>query len=332
MRSKRLQETKESLERTVGHQAPTSKDIPPEKSRETNVFSNLKETVDLVGKMAIGIVGSCYVLGMIVVNVYLNNFGVFAPSLFRLNYIVAGMWVLAPIAFGSILMWSLVAFVAITFPNVQHRISRLFGLRITYLNKGERRLTMAVLFVCFCATVFSVVWVRSNMIKLIPKANMWEPMGTGFVTSVYPLVALPLFYLSIRHIFSRFVGLVLLITISICLLFMHSYTFAMNTYGTIPAYLGGGQAKDVQLVINSEKEKRQFFRELGIQFLSDESNITVNVKLLLTTEDEYVLLVETQKQGRQVPTLTGLTIPKDKVDAVLYEGVSFRGTGGDSSY
>src|ERR1044072_4196006 len=62
-----------------------------------------KEVIEVGSKIVIGFLGLCYVTGLMMVNQYYNRFGVYSLGLFRLNYVLAGAWVIAPIVGTSVL-------------------------------------------------------------------------------------------------------------------------------------------------------------------------------------------------------------------------------------
>jgi hypothetical protein len=52
---------------------------------------NIKDTVEIIGKVALGVVGLSYAVGVFVVSVHLAEYGVVSLSLLRLSYIFAGI-------------------------------------------------------------------------------------------------------------------------------------------------------------------------------------------------------------------------------------------------
>ena len=56
-----------------------------------------KNLAEVIGKLTLGYLAVAYVLGLLVINVYLNKFNVTSFSLFRLSYIAAGIWASLPI-------------------------------------------------------------------------------------------------------------------------------------------------------------------------------------------------------------------------------------------
>ena len=56
-----------------------------------------KNIAEIIGKIFLGAVAVCYVIGLAVVNIYLNNYGIYILSLLHLSYISAGIWALIQI-------------------------------------------------------------------------------------------------------------------------------------------------------------------------------------------------------------------------------------------
>ncbi len=55
-----------------------------------------KSLVETIGKAAVGMVALCYLVGLTVESLFLNRYDVATLSVLRLNYVVAGFWVLLP--------------------------------------------------------------------------------------------------------------------------------------------------------------------------------------------------------------------------------------------
>lgn len=93
-------------------------------------------------------------------------------------------------------------------------------------------------------------------------------------------------------------------------------------YGAIPAYLGGGETKDVQLLLNIEDKDKKFYELSGLRFYEN-SNWTRTAQLLFATEGEYIFLV---KPPEWVEGST-LSIKKDVIQSILYQGLRGGGAG-----
>lgn len=308
-----------------------SKTISKENS-STSFLEHTKDMVDITGKIALGIIAIFYVIGVIVVNIYLSNFGVYSPSLLRLNYIAAGIWTMVPILSVALMALLLLGLILQLSSTVRKLLTDRLNIKVAgsednkWLTWGSA-IVMALVFFLGLALFRATMGVAGFYGSLFEG----EMLKITLTSAGYIFLIVPLMIFVTPHIVSRAVKLFFSFFIAGFFLYSYSYEFAKNVYGTIPSYLGGGQPKEVQLVIDSDENKRKFFQDLGIQFLTESSNVTVNVKLLLVTEDEYVLLVEKTKCCDGKTVQTGLTIQRDKIQAILYEGANFRGGGSSGS-
>src|SRR6476659_3656400 len=66
-------------------------------SPESQKMGTVKELIEIVGKIVLGTLALCYGLGFVIVNVHYGSYGFYSAGLFRLNYIVAGVWALIPV-------------------------------------------------------------------------------------------------------------------------------------------------------------------------------------------------------------------------------------------
>jgi hypothetical protein len=72
--------------------------------------ARLTDRVERVSKLALGVTGLLYVLGLLVASLHLMRFGVFSLSLVRPHYIVAGLWPVLPLAFpAALIAWTFTA-------------------------------------------------------------------------------------------------------------------------------------------------------------------------------------------------------------------------------
>jgi hypothetical protein len=69
-------------------------------------LETVKDGVEMFSKIFLGLAVACFVCGVIVVNLYLREFGFASFSLFRVSYITAGVWTFSPIGFAALLVGS----------------------------------------------------------------------------------------------------------------------------------------------------------------------------------------------------------------------------------
>jgi hypothetical protein len=101
-------------------------------------------------------------------------------------------------------------------------------------------------------------------------------------------------------------GVLVFAVISILLTFYYVASFAAHTYQEIPWATGGGRPSQVELIVTPEQ--KPFLERAGFTF-SGGQNKTDSLKLLLTTEKDYILIS---------PSGNAVSIPGDSVKSVIY--------------
>ena len=295
----------------------------------TNLFSmqldwsmtKLKDLAEIVGKSVLGLIGICYVIGLIVVNINLNKFGVYGLSLFRVNYIAAGFWTLF-----TIFLPSFVVSIAILVYRASSRKPR------------QERLRRAISAAFVTAGFFLFIFLKS--ISLSEFQGYWEWTGTlitGFITVFgFLIVASRLTsqrFDDPKRIVDRVVE-----TLGVVAFFIfHIVVFGYSTYGTIASYLGGGRPQQVQLILDVDEEMINVLDNTGIHFveiadkqevdqarlsskdLANESTdqvkhtkkrsrLTNIINLISLTEEDYII------QGG----MTTVSIRREVVKSVIY--------------
>ena len=81
------------------------------------VLGKTKEITEVVGKVIIGWLAVCYASGLLMVNLYYSRFGVYSLSLFRLVYVIGGLWVFLPIFIMSLVAGGVSALSNLRGPN-----------------------------------------------------------------------------------------------------------------------------------------------------------------------------------------------------------------------
>ncbi len=254
-----------------------------------------KETLELAGKLLIGLAGLCYVLGLIVVSIHLRSYGLNSLSLSQLHYVTAGVWVLLPvlvmvflIIFGKFVVeaqedrWkgktkfakaidivpALVG-VVIAFYVVVEYLGRPFGIRLSLVS-------WVLIPAVGMLSLSSLAAAMAMLLSTAPdRPPIWVSLGVG-VFSIFMFMA-------------------------------YIVLFAGHAYQDIPWATGGGRPSQVTFV--TAAETKPHLESVGIRF-STGQNRTESLKLLLATEKEYVVI---NPEGKTV------SIPVDAVKAVLYE-------------
>lgn len=260
-------------------------------SKSKSSLEDIKNAVEVIGKVTLGVVAVCYVIGLVVVNVYLNKYGIYSLSLLRLNYISAGIWALIPI---------LIPLSAILIIRLRSEVSP----------------------VIFWGYLLSFIPLLSVLVP-VAIALRFDPSPYWLLvifTGIYLSLLLIMLAESIKeHLYSKdlskhvFIGVlpVLIIIVS------HTAIFANSVYGTIPSQIGGGSPKKVQFIVAAENEVRKALTDSGVLFTKNESqqdtNKTEPVLLLFVTDQECVVLIKGAS--------TAVSIRRDMVKTILYENV-----------
>jgi hypothetical protein len=252
---------------------------------------NLKDLVEVVWKLAGGLTLCCYILGFIVVTIYLSQFGFYAISLIHLQYLIVGIWAIVPLLLGWISLFYSIADDGLPFD----------------LNKPGSLMAFGYLsgVVSFALLYFFSKWFsgRGFVERLIVLSI------AGLLAGIYSLVVawLATQVKPWRYSSKLVGGVVMLACFAGVLLFLYATNFSRHLYGDIPSPWGGGKPRVVR-VIPTSKEKDEV-RATGIQF-SQGALVSDRVNLMLVTEKECVFLTGT----------SSISIRSEAIEAILYEG------------
>lgn len=309
--SNEKEETPDNIDEEVTVRAPV----------EAPSFARTKDIVDLGGKIIIGVLALCYVLGLLVVNLHLSRYGIYSLSLFRINYVIAGIWVLMPIILILVLLGSTYILIRII-PHAKDSAPKLyeFGPR-NQGPEGKRQsqrlmtfIAVGILLILFLASLALAV---GSIRTLIKDFGQWkEIVGTTYV------ICFALFTFFAISAKATATGKSLILSFAFfvvsILLLVHTIIFAKAFFPHIPSYLGGGSTKTVQLLLKLEDKDKQFFQSSGVEF-NENSNQTKDLQLLFANENEYIFLVKSD----EFPDAEGstLSIDKDLIQGILYEGL-----------
>lgn len=301
-----------------------SKNITEELIKEKfSLINSLKDVIEVSGKILLGVVAMCYALGLVVVNIYLSRFGAFSLGLFRVNYVMAGIWNFLFLLIPGLFILSLTLFILLLIPSLRQKLFEHFALRDN-VAAGNRRLRWlpTIILILLSINVAFMLYTRFENAGGLAFRKLWPALVTGAVVTFY-LILFPMF-VAVTHPqrSARMTAGALLTIIVICFLLAHTWDFAAKSYGSIPSYLGGGKPTDVKLVVNTDDNARQYLQSLGVHF-QENTNVTANLKMILATEDEYILLVE-NSDAEAGNTVKGVSIRRDIVQAILYEEVQGR--------
>jgi hypothetical protein len=252
----------------------------------------LKETLELLTKILLGLAGFSYVLGVLVVSVHLRQYGLSSLTLSQLNYVTAGVWTLVPICLILLFIVWVVYATVLGREEKSNKFLNIIG-----------GIGSAIILFSFVVGYFSghlgvqLGWVDWLFIPLL-----------GTLAAV--MVAAAVFMLSQTDTYKTTGSMALglgLAVVALLLSLGYVVLFATHTYGDIPAATGGGSPSRVELVVTSDS--KLVLESVGIKF-SGGQNRTDSLRLLQTSEKEYVII---NADGRAV------SVPADAVKSVIYE-------------
>jgi hypothetical protein len=249
-------------------------------------LATAKELVELLSKGILGFAAVCFVCGMIVVNLYLRDFGVASFSLFRVSYITAGVWTFSPIVFAALVGGTFLMSVLSDSITAEDRPAKTPKRAGNLLTAGA--VSIIVLLALFSALqlTFSWRWLVAILIGAVLGGLL---AGTCFSVAQR----------------DRRAGIVLGVACVLGLLF-YLLHLAPTLYREIPASLGGGAGTPVVLVI--PEDKQALVKAAGIPL--GEPPMSKPVTLLIETDKTYVVVVGDSKGA--------ITLNADLVSAIRH--------------
>jgi hypothetical protein len=190
-----------------------------------------KDSLEITGKIFVLLIGTCYVVGLIVVNIHLSQFRIYSLNLLQLNCVLAGIWTLLPM----LPAWFIIAgFFNIVFSEIERRK----GGQWTWKNKlvlGSVVITAPIISyfpIGFLADYlgFRVGWRWSLVLML---GAFVSAMLSGMVVSIPKHESYATIQALAQTSFSTF------ITAGIFIFYVA--VFARGPYSDIPSGLGGGR-------------------------------------------------------------------------------------------
>lgn len=277
----------------------------------------LKNYLEIIGKSVLGLVAICYAAGLVVESIYYSHFGVTAFSLLRLNYILAGIWVLGPyllVVLFSVLLWSI-------FPLSP--ISKEYEL-VSHGPFKSKWATFVLLSLVFTTIIFLIIIIfRYFIIRTAFNddwiAVLWFGVGTAlnlcFFMSLYPEHRKAINQSNTGKLRFGLSAMALILTpIAYCLI------AGPIVYRLVPSELGGGKLRYAKFLIKGNKTTFAELSESGVQFHSevpeeikdpkDEfDRLTFNSQIIAFTEKDYFVFLSNGST---------ISISRDIVKAVSY--------------
>ncbi|HKY41938.1 MAG TPA: hypothetical protein VJM50_02505 [Pyrinomonadaceae bacterium] len=269
-----------------------------------------KDLIEVSGKASLGIVAFCYVIGLCVVSIYLNNYGIHSLSLLRVNYITAGVWAILPILISLLTVFAVVGvFRSLRLSKTFVRAAALLSIKTKPSTTGKPTWPMLSNWFLFVPLIILV-----SLLLGIELSGKW--LWALLTGALVVLSLLPLFHIvknpAVPGTLTRSVHIGSILIMAILLLFLHVLVFANRVYGTIPSHIGGGGAKKVQVVFD-EGALPNLFMESGVNSEETQGQ-SKDVLLLFVTDEEFIFLVK-DSNLKEVP----IGIRRDKVKVILYK-------------
>jgi hypothetical protein len=300
----------------------------PEQAKNTSKANSEKSTnfeqgvnlTTLLGKVILAIGATSYVLGILVVNLYLGKFGAITMSLVKVNYLLTGVLTLMPL-----LCWAVIIMIAVLL---------LSGEGISKESKGKAYLGRKLLWMLYVMIFIFAIWALFKALKVRYHVEITLIEGIGHVlmalATAFFIVMLMIQLATIikipniiikgsSNVFLRIhsKGFIVAYIFGFIVSFLvYIIYFTENIYPKIPSYLGGAKPVSVQVFVDPNSEINISF---GNCKLTKKGQGVWEGKLILATEDEYLFAVKDANEA--------LCIRKQDVKAIKYYQESLFGGG-----
>jgi hypothetical protein len=279
--------------------------------------STLIAQIESYLKLFVYIGAAIYGVGFLVVSVHLSVYHVTPYSLLRLQYALAGVWLLFPLLVGFSILF--------IFKSFQGLFNRII----------EKQKLNWMLFVFFktLSIVFIIAWfvviadmcyvVFSSLLPSLFSSFILLPLREFFLISfLYGSLAFLCFcsFLILKKIRNKensfsnrefrlgVTTLVTTIILTTLIFFVVLGSFARFIYARIPCELGGGCPIKVQFIIKKDNQGEQIARMLG---MNEKHDLSPKLQLLLTTDKSYVIVHPSAERA-------SIVVPKDRVTLALF--------------
>lgn len=268
------------------------------------ISSDASKAVELATRFGIALAASLYVTGILVVNMYYAQFGYYSLSLLRLDYILAGFWVLAVNMVGYFCMQLF----------YRGAVFELFNNRYNW----GMRIFLALLFIVIIFLVLQIGYLIMMLIGCRPHLQwLWAIILGG--TSFSLLLEAPKgkFPGHFGKYFERIAYFLTLRGIAIPIFFFAISSFSFDVLGDIPIALGGGRIQPVRLI--APPARLAELVQLGLaptQQVRDSTSsnhavLTDTLSLLSITENNLVFVLHGKRE-------MAVSVRTDAIDGVIY--------------
>lgn len=252
------------------------------------VYSSLKEAVELFSKALAAMTGFVYLLGFLIIQLYLWIYDYVSFELLNVQYLLVGIMALL-VPTGTLVLF-------LYFAANYAKPSRGRWTRIVLV-----LMIIGFLLACFVSPMISggqPAFRNSNLIVGL----------SGFFLVFGPTILGWLYYSNFPALpSSRSFIFVTITAFSIMGILLYSFSYAVYKYRYVQPFLGGGTPRYAKLVIDSSAVPG--FTDAGVD-VAVETNLSEVVKIIYVSKDEYLLEPCTSYFENAI------IIPKDLVKAV----------------
>lgn len=250
----------------------------------------LKEIIQAVPLFAIGLTTTCFVFGLVILNVYLAKYGVYPSTFVRSEFILIGV--------------VFIFFVAVTRILVEYILPRTEKINSLWKEKKYFKL-LAEIFLGISMSVLITAGILSNFSL---NSNDWSLKDMSLSIPILFLLG-ELFKTTFIRIVSLAQGLSieqpkksplllsqmhdLLVSIPLIILFVSSYAYF--TYPHVSSALGGGYRS--QVVLTPTARGLEVSQSLALP-LQNNQTMVEPIKVLTENEKEFVVLIPDTLTGK----------------------------------
>jgi hypothetical protein len=238
----------------------------------------LQALLEVSSKFFIAAAAVLYAIGILVVSAHLSRYGSLSVSLFRVTYVLAGVWATIPLILCAV-AFSFGRVLGDQFADHQLQsnslLHRLFGKNVaSMVLPGVRNVAIlwnsAVLLIALAGLVFLV----GAFISFSPsKVWLWVLVGAGYIV-----------HQSRQQLGNSLRNSAFSLSLILAIGVLYMLGFGRFAYREIPAVLGGGAAQRVRVVLQPEAAKTLEPLAAG----TDSKPEWTEVELVAETEREFL--------------------------------------------
>jgi len=271
--------------------------------------------VESLTKLSLALAGLAYILGLIVTALYLAQYGITALNLIRIQYILAGAWLLVPLLIVALFWIGIFSVVSsiiepTRFVLNQSKWSADFNRRSFLVKETGKAVVISVIlaYMLYASLRLMVREFMPNSPLLTLFAALYKSFSGITVLMLLSLMCLPFLrapMATLRPSYSIYSAMnISFACIGVISSFAYISYFTNNLYPSIPAVLGGGLPTPIQFIL--KQDVADSLTGARAAWFSQEHY------LLLATDRAYIVL------NPDNPT-QAVEIPRD-----IFNGVVFR--------